>query len=133
MKKLALLILPFLFAVLYAQALWADPLAGITIEPEQNPSTYDRGLYGAWIDADGDDEDTRQEVLIDESFDDLDMVPRGNKWKVASGFWICPYTGRYFTDPSDLDIDHTWYRLAKRIDQEAMPGVLRGGRCTITT
>ena len=40
---------------------------GITIEAESNDPPYDRKLYKYRIDADEDGEDTRQEVLIEES------------------------------------------------------------------
>ncbi len=40
---------------------------GIPILPKAFDPPYDRGLYKHWIDADGDHEATRQEVLIEES------------------------------------------------------------------
>jgi len=65
---------------------------------------FDRDLYGGWIDADGDCQDTRQEVLIAESLIPVQFDSRG--CNVVSGRWLDPYTGQTFTDPSDLDIDH---------------------------
>jgi len=54
---------------------------------------------------DGDCQDTRQEVLIAES-----EVPvhfrKGGRCKVTKGRWRCPYTGRVFSDPRKLDVDH---------------------------
>ena len=68
-------------------------------------SIYDRGDFGRWIDADGDCQDTRVEVLIEES-----LIPVTFKTEkecvVVAGKWIDPYTGLTFTDPSILDIDH---------------------------
>lgn len=65
---------------------------------------YDRALYDHWIDADGDCQDTRQEVLIRDSL----VPPRLSEdgCRVVSGRWIDPYSGAAYTDPSDLDIDH---------------------------
>ena len=65
---------------------------------------YDRDLYGGWIDADGDCQNTRQEVLIEESLIPVELNSRG--CRVVSGQWLDAYTGQTFTDPSDLDIDH---------------------------
>jgi len=65
---------------------------------------YDRDLYGGWIDADGDCQNTRQEVLIEESLTPVELDSRG--CRVVSGQWLDAYTGKTFTDPSDLDIDH---------------------------
>ncbi len=64
---------------------------------------YDRNDWKHWIDEDGDGQDTRQEVLIEES---LIPVTFNEKGRVESGKWLDPYTGKYFTDPSDLDVDH---------------------------
>lgn len=76
----------------------AMPLDGSVME-------YDRSDWRHWIDADKDCQDTRQEVLIEES-----KIPVTFKdergCKVASGEWEDPYTGRVFTDPSILDVDH---------------------------
>ena len=74
--------------------------------PQVNPSnTYNRDQFGPWIDADGDCQNTRHEVLIEES-----RVPVTFKTSrqciVISGEWHDPYTGRVFTDPSMLDVDH---------------------------
>ena len=65
---------------------------------------YDRGLYRHWIDEDRDCQNTRQEVLIEESTVRVTLDPR--RCKVVAGRWEDPYTGRVFTDPGQLDIDH---------------------------
>ena len=65
---------------------------------------YKRSAYGRWIDADGDCQDTRQEVLIEESLVPVTLDSTG--CRVVTGLWHCKYTGRTFDDPSRLDIDH---------------------------
>ena len=63
---------------------------------------YDRDDWGSWIDEDGDGLNTRHEVLAEESL----IKPVISNNKVVSGKWFDKYTGKYFTNPSDLDIDH---------------------------
>ena len=72
----------------------------------QSPSAdaYNRKLYGGWIDQDGDCQNTRHEVLIAESTVPVTLDAKG--CRVVSGRWQDPYTGRVFTDPRPLDIDH---------------------------
>jgi len=71
------------------------------------PPTYDRKLWGKWINANPqeDCQDTRQEVLIRDS-----EVPvtfeTARQCKVVTGQWTCPYTGKTITNPSKVDIDH---------------------------
>ena len=76
-----------------------------TPSPGSPSSTYDRKQFGNWIDADGDCQNTRHEVLIEES-----RIPVTFKTSrqciVISGEWHDPYTGRLFTNPSLLDVDH---------------------------
>jgi hypothetical protein len=66
--------------------------------------TYNRKLYRHWIDADGDCQDTRQEVLIEESVEPVVLDDKG--CKVLSGRWYDHYTGETFSNPRQLDIDH---------------------------
>ena len=63
---------------------------------------YNRDDWGGWIDEDGDGLNTRHEVLAEESL----IKPVVSNNKVVSGKWFDKYTGKYFTNPSDLDIDH---------------------------
>jgi len=80
---------------------------GIPILPKVFDPPYDRGLYKHWIDADGDHEDTRQEVLIEESQVPVTMQETSKgKRKVVDGLWVGPYTGRVTTNPRKLQIDH---------------------------
>ena len=78
-----------------------EALSSVTPTPSV---PYDRDLYRHWIDADGDCQDTRQEVLISESLQPVVLDGRG--CRVVSGRWFDPYTEQTFTDPGDLDIDH---------------------------
>lgn len=67
---------------------------------------YNRAhLFGGWRDADHDGQDTRAEVLIDESKSPVHFKD-ANKTKVLSGKWHCPYSNKNFTTPESLDIDH---------------------------
>lgn len=66
---------------------------------------YNREDYlPRWADADGDCQNTRQEVLIAESRVPVTLGPR--RCRVITGQWHDPYTGRIFTNPRRLDIDH---------------------------
>lgn len=78
---------------------------GATALEESPWPAYDRDdWHTRWYDLDGDCQDTRQEVLIAESTTEPIMDERG--CRVVSGTWKCLYTGKTFTDPGDLDIDH---------------------------
>ena len=75
----------------------------ILVLHSSNVYAYDRDDYPHWIDADGDGQDTREEVLIRDSFIPVTFREDG---KVESGLWVCPYTGKVTKDPSDFDVDH---------------------------
>jgi hypothetical protein len=64
---------------------------------------YNRDLFKAWIDADGDGCDTRAEVLLAET---LIKATTRNTCTVSTGQWFSPYDGITITDASKLDIDH---------------------------
>ena len=70
-----------------------------------NLPAYDRHNWKHWIDADGDCQDSRQEVLVAESRT-RPSFRTDRKCRVTSGEWLAPYTGTVVTDPSKLDIDH---------------------------
>lgn len=82
-----------------------------TVVPAECPDTgpvpeYNRDTWGRWIDADGDCQDTRQEVLIRDS--EVEVAFEDEKQcRVASGRWTDPLTGSVITNPSSVDIDHT--------------------------
>ena len=61
---------------------------------------YDRDKFRHWIDADGDCQDTRDEVLRAES------VIEVSGCDIATGRWRSYYDGEVWTDASDVDIDH---------------------------
>jgi 5-methylcytosine-specific restriction endonuclease McrA len=89
--------------LLIALAQPAEDYQGVPIALEEGADTYDRDLYEHWSDVDDDDQDTRQEVLIEES---LIAVTFDADGEVSAGLWVCPYTGRVLTDPGELEIDH---------------------------
>ena len=66
--------------------------------------SYRRADWRHWIDADRDCQDTRQEVLIEESLIQVTLSPDG--CRVLAGQWLDPYGGEVYTDPQQLDIDH---------------------------
>ena len=57
-----------------------------------------------WIDEDKDCQNTRQEVLIEESY--VPVILDSANCNVLYGLWICPFTGEMFIRPIKLDIDH---------------------------
>jgi hypothetical protein len=73
--------------------------------PEPRREAYRRSLYKHWIDADGDCQDTRQEVLIRDATGKVDFE-KPKKCNVVRGQWNDPYTGKIFREPRQLDVDH---------------------------
>jgi hypothetical protein len=57
-----------------------------------------------WIDADRDCQSARDEVLIRDSLAPVGLDDK--ECHVRSGLWADRYSGRWTTDPSELDIDH---------------------------
>ena len=66
---------------------------------------YNRKDYRHWIDEDRDCQNTRNEVLIQESLDPV-TYKSSKGCKVSSGKWHGSFTGKVFTNPRQLDIDH---------------------------
>ena len=67
--------------------------------------SYDRDDWKHWVDEDRDCQNTRHEVLIDESLAKV-AFKTDRKCQVAMGEWFDPYTGETVTDATRLDIDH---------------------------
>lgn len=67
---------------------------------------YNRAAWRHWDDADDDGQDTREEVLRQESLEPVEwFVDRSGKRRLG-GRWVCPYTGEILQNARDLDIDH---------------------------
>jgi hypothetical protein len=85
----------------------ARHLVALTIAPVSHTGTYSRSLFGSgWIDADHDCQNTRAEVLIDESSAAPSFTsPR--RCTVLAGRWVDPWSGVVTTVAHDFDVDHT--------------------------
>ena len=66
---------------------------------------YDRVEWKHWIDEDRDCQNTRHEVLIEESLKKV-AFKDDRQCQVATGSWLAPYTGIVVTDATKLDVDH---------------------------
>ena len=77
----------------------------LTLKAESGSTTYSRTYFKHWIDANGDCQNTRAEVLIAES----KVTPTyttTSHCTVAKGKWYSYYDGATWTLASDVDIDH---------------------------
>lgn len=74
----------------------------LSVAPE-NRTGYDRELFEHWVDDDSDGCNTRDEVLIAESVEPVNL---GENCDVLSGRWVSAYDGYESSDPSEFDIDH---------------------------
>jgi len=81
-------------------------LVPLAIDDAPHNTGYNRAAdFGGWIDADHDCQNTRQEVLIQESL----IAPTFSTSKhctVIAGEWKDPWSGVVSTAPGGLDIDH---------------------------
>ena len=66
---------------------------------------YERKDWKHWEDHDGDCQDARQEALIAESLVSV-TFETDRQCRVESGRWYGAFTGAYFEDPGDVDVDH---------------------------
>lgn len=77
-----------------------------TKNPDQKSSAgYDRKTWNHWIDADGDCQDTRAEILISQSSSPVRFT-KSNHCQVTTGTWYDPYSGDTYTNDDLVDIDH---------------------------
>lgn len=69
---------------------------------------YDRDEWlPGWSDFDRDCQSTRHELLIQFSLAPLKYKPsRRGQCVVLEGLWLDPYTGRYYTKATEVDIEH---------------------------
>ena len=78
----------------------------ITVAPVPDDlPPYDRDDWRHWTDEDRDCQNTRHEVLIEESRTDV-VYKTDDRCKAEAGEWYGAYTGGVVTDPTKLDIDH---------------------------
>ncbi len=82
----------------------------VCFEEENLTITYDRQSdYPTWQDWDGDCQNNRHEVLINEHIDDDQnhpLVLSSDNCYVNSGKWYDPYDSIYFYNSSEVQIDH---------------------------
>ncbi|WP_156945217.1 HNH endonuclease family protein [Arthrobacter sp. I3] len=78
---------------------------GLVVAAEVNTG-YDRDRYfGVWRDTNGDCQNTRQEVLIQESKAAVSFTSRG--CTASTGRWVTSWDNRVHTSASTVQIDHT--------------------------
>jgi len=111
----ALLALGLLAAPAYGDdARLREAVRQLPVARETNAG-YDREKFPHWVDADGDCEDARAEVLITES-----RATTTGDCTIQTGEWFSYYDRETWTDASDVDIDHmvplaeAWGSGAKR-------------------
>lgn len=82
----------------------------VCFEEENLSVTYDRDNdYQTWQDWDGDCQNNRHEVLIDEHINDDEnhpLVLTSSNCYVDSGKWYDPYDDLFFYNSSEVQIDH---------------------------
>ena len=87
-----------------------EPSSSLALSLEINEITtdlpkYDRDDWKHWIDEDKDCQNTRHEVLIEESSKAV-TFKSDKQCQVATGEWLAPFTGNTVTDGTKLDVDH---------------------------
>ena len=84
---------------------WEGRLRALAVASPTQHSSYDRDSWGGWADADGDCQNTRQELLLLRSGQRVEFT-RATQCTVATGQWTDPWSGATFTQAADVDIDH---------------------------
>lgn len=67
---------------------------------------YDRSDFKHWQDYDKDGLNTREEILASQALTYVVTKRKGKDVIITWGQWTCPYVGRTFNNPSDIDVDH---------------------------
>jgi hypothetical protein len=81
-------------------------LTPLVIAPEDTAHPSSRKYFGdGWIDADGDCQNTRAEVLIAESSAPVTFTTSSD-CTVATGRWVDPWSGAVVTSATEVQIDH---------------------------
>lgn len=84
----------------------AQAVAAVPTAAEANTG-YDRTLFKHWVDANGDCQNARAEVLISEAEPDTPLTyTTSGKCTVSTGRWFSYYDRVSWTLASDVDIDH---------------------------
>lgn len=83
---------------------------------------FHRDDYGTWSDLDGDCKSTRHEILEQLNIGRLSYSANG--CRVVSGRWFGVFSGQYFYNAQDMDIDHVFpVSLADRLGARNWPSV----------
>ena len=80
-------------------------LDGLEVAGRESGIKYDRDDWRHWVDDDRDCQNTRAEVLIEESSVAAGFA-NGERCRVTQGRWVGPWSGEIFTEASEVDIDH---------------------------
>lgn len=88
-------------------------LASVSSASGSGLPAYNRADWPHWIDADGDCQDTRQEILAANA-ECTATCPQETcivwtdtqECRVQWARWRCPYTGKLLTKPAEVHIDH---------------------------
>ena len=86
----------------------ATPATTLVITVAEIPAgipEYKRSEWKHWVDADGDCQDARQEVLIVESLEPV-TYEGDRRCRVETGRWWAPHLGHHLENPRQIDVDH---------------------------